>query len=90
MFECHHHGQCCEDPVTQINLTLGDLQRLTTSTQKSTLQLYKDKIIGIQPFGDPENNIGVSYVMNQMKNNFAADGRSLELINATYKCLNKE
>ena len=41
-------------------------------------------------FGDPENNLGISYVMNQMKNNFAADGRSLELINATYKCLNKE
>ncbi|HJL95567.1 MAG TPA: serine hydrolase domain-containing protein, partial [SAR86 cluster bacterium] len=41
-------------------------------------------------FGDPENNLGVSYVMNQMKNNFAADGRSLELINATYKCLNKD
>ena len=41
-------------------------------------------------FGDPENNLGVSYVMNQMKNNFAADGRSLELINATYDCLNKE
>jgi len=41
-------------------------------------------------FGDPENNLGISYVMNQMKNNFAADGRSLELINATYECLNKE
>jgi len=41
-------------------------------------------------FGDPENNLGISYVMNQMKNNFAADGRSLELINATYDCLNKE
>ncbi len=41
-------------------------------------------------FGDPENNLGVSYVMNQMKNNFAADGRSLELINATYQCLDKE
>jgi len=41
-------------------------------------------------FGDPENNLGISYVMNQMKNNFAADGRSLELINVTYDCLNKE
>ncbi len=41
-------------------------------------------------FGDPENNLGISYVMNQMKNNFAADGRSLELINTTYECLNKE
>ena len=38
-------------------------------------------------FGDPENNIGVSYVMNRMLDNFNADGRSLELINATYECL---
>ena len=38
-------------------------------------------------FGDPINRIGVSYVMNNMKNNFAADGRSLELINKTYECL---
>jgi CubicO group peptidase (beta-lactamase class C family) len=38
-------------------------------------------------FGDPVNNIGISYVMNNMKNNFAADGRSLELINKTYECI---
>ena len=39
-------------------------------------------------FGDPKNNLGISYVMNNMKNNVAADGRSIELINETYKCLN--
>ncbi len=38
-------------------------------------------------FGDPENKIGVSYVMNKMLDNFNADGRSIELINATYDCL---
>ena len=38
-------------------------------------------------FGDPKNRIGVSYVMNNMKNNFVADGRSLELIHKTYECL---
>ena len=38
-------------------------------------------------FGDPENKVGVSYVMNRMLNNFNADGRSIELINATYDCL---
>ena len=38
-------------------------------------------------FGDPENKIGVSYVMNRMLDNFNADGRSIELINATYNCL---
>ena len=41
-------------------------------------------------FGDPNNKLGISYVMNNMKNNFAADGRSLELINKTYKCLKEE
>ena len=38
-------------------------------------------------FADPENNIGVAYVMNRMLDNFNADGRSIELINATYDCL---
>ena len=38
-------------------------------------------------FGDPENKIGISYVMNRMLDNFNADGRSIELINATYDCL---
>ena len=38
-------------------------------------------------FGDPENKIGISYVMNRMLDNFNADGRSIELINATYNCL---
>ena len=41
-------------------------------------------------FGDSVNKIGISYVMNNMKNNFAADGRSLELINKTYECLKGE
>ena len=38
-------------------------------------------------FGDPVNNLGMSYVMNKMANNLAADGRSIELINKTYECL---
>lgn len=38
-------------------------------------------------FGDPQNKIGISYVMNKMLDNFAADGRSIELINSTYECL---
>ncbi len=41
-------------------------------------------------FGDPVNNIGISYVMNKMANNLAADGRSIELINKTYECLKGE
>tara|TARA_B100000953_G_scaffold67014_1_gene53691 strand:+ start:3992 stop:5116 length:1125 start_codon:yes stop_codon:yes gene_type:complete len=39
-------------------------------------------------FADPTNKIGISYVMNQMENNFAGDSRSIKLINAAYKCLN--
>ena len=41
-------------------------------------------------FGDPVNNLGMSYVMNKMANNLAADGRSIELINKTYECLKGE
>ena len=41
-------------------------------------------------FGDPVNNIGMSYVMNKMANNLAADGRSIELIHKTYECLKGE
>jgi CubicO group peptidase (beta-lactamase class C family) len=39
-------------------------------------------------FGDLKNNLGIAYVMNKMENNFAADNRSVALINATYNCLN--
>ena len=40
-------------------------------------------------FGDPVNNLGISYVMNQMANNLAADGRSVQLIYKTYECLER-
>jgi CubicO group peptidase (beta-lactamase class C family) len=40
-------------------------------------------------FADPQNNLGISYVMNKMENNFNSDGRSVELIHAIYKCLEK-
>lgn len=55
MFKCYHYGQCCEDPFTQIAITLGDIQRMCTATSKSAVQLYKEKIIGIQPFHDADN-----------------------------------
>ena len=38
-------------------------------------------------FSDPENKLGISYVMNKMENNFAGDVRSIQLINATYECM---
>jgi len=52
MFKCNNNGQCCEDPVTQISLTLGDIKRITQHTNKSALQLYKEGMIGICPFGN--------------------------------------
>jgi Fe-S-cluster containining protein len=56
MFRCYDCGACCEDVCTQINLTLGDIKRLSEFTGKSALQLYKKGIIGIFPFGDPVKN----------------------------------
>jgi len=41
-------------------------------------------------FGDPKNRLGVSYVMNQMEDNLAADMRSVKLIDEFYKCLEIE
>ncbi|MDG2060920.1 MAG: serine hydrolase [SAR86 cluster bacterium] len=38
-------------------------------------------------FGDPKNNLGISYVMNKMEGNFAGDSRSIALINKTYECI---
>jgi Fe-S-cluster containining protein len=56
MFSCNHNGQCCEDPVTQISLTLADLKRICIYTHKTALQLYKEGMIGVFPFGDLDNN----------------------------------
>jgi Fe-S-cluster containining protein len=53
MFLCYHCGGCCEDVCTQINLTLGDIKRLSEKTGKSALKLYKEGVIGVFPFGDP-------------------------------------
>ena len=38
-------------------------------------------------FADPVNQIGISYVMNQMEDNVAGDMRSVQLINKLYECL---
>lgn len=55
-FRCTHNGACCEDPATQINITLGDIHRLIAFTRKSAYQLYREGVIGIWPFGDPDSN----------------------------------
>jgi len=41
-------------------------------------------------FADPINNVGVSYVMNQMEDNVAGDMRSVQLINKFYECLKED
>ena len=53
MFHCYHCGQCCEDIATQINLTLGDIKRISIITGKSAVELYNDKVISVMPFFDP-------------------------------------
>ncbi|MFT4304423.1 MAG: YkgJ family cysteine cluster protein [Candidatus Woesearchaeota archaeon] len=53
MFNCNHNGRCCEDPTTQISLTLGDLKRISMKHKKTVVQLYQEGIIGIFPFGNP-------------------------------------
>ena len=54
-FSCQHCGKCCEDTIVQINLTFGDIQRLSVGSKKSVAELFSDGIIGFNPFFDPES-----------------------------------
>jgi len=49
MFKCFHCGECCVNPATQINITVGDLVRLGKDTGLSVADLFK-KHAGIVPF----------------------------------------
>lgn len=53
-FKCMHCGQCCENEATQINLTLGDIFRISKLTGLSVKELFKG-YVGFNPFGDPNN-----------------------------------
>ena len=50
---CNHCGQCCKDQCTQINVTLGDIYRISKFLGIPAVELLKDKI-GINPFADSD------------------------------------
>ena len=52
-FECKHCGQCCIDECTQINISIGDIIRISDFTKLTIGELMKK--IGLKPFGDPEH-----------------------------------
>ena len=49
--KCNHCGLCCRDPRTQINLTVGDIYRITDFLKISVEEIFKEHV-GIMPFGD--------------------------------------
>ena len=54
MFICHHCGKCCSDLIVQINLSFGDLVRLSAGSKKSVAGLFEEGIVGFNPFFNPE------------------------------------
>lgn len=54
-FSCLHSGKCCTLTTTQINITFGDINRLSDFTNIPVRELFEKKIIGLQPFPDPEH-----------------------------------
>jgi len=63
--KCNHCGLCCRDPVTQINLTIGDIQRIADFLKVDVEELFKDKI-GLNPFKEPnfENTYDIDLGLN--------------------------
>jgi len=53
-------GKCCSAFYTQINLTIGDLIRISGFLEKPINYILKN-FVGINPFGDPENPTKFSY-----------------------------
>ena len=51
--ECNHCGLCCKDPCTQINITIGDIWRISSHLKMPVEELFKEHI-SINPFGDPD------------------------------------
>ena len=51
--KCNHCGLCCRDPLTQINVTVGDIQRIADFLKVDIEELFKEKI-GLNPFKEPE------------------------------------
>jgi len=51
--KCNNCGHCCDDPLTQVNLTIGDIHRLTEFLGCSVEDLFKEHM-AMNPFGDPD------------------------------------
>jgi len=51
--ECTHCGLCCKDACTQVNLTIGDIYRISDFLNKPIDELIPE-FIDINPFGDPD------------------------------------
>jgi len=59
-FKCMNCGKCCNAFYAQINITIGDLIRISGFLNKSIKYILKN-FVGINPFGDPENPTKFSY-----------------------------
>lgn len=53
-------GKCCSAFYSQINITVGDLIRISDFLEKPVSHVLKN-FIGINPFGDPENPTKFNY-----------------------------
>ena len=53
-------GKCCSAFYSQINVTVGDLIRISGFLEKPISYILKN-FVGINPFGDPENPTKFSY-----------------------------
>ncbi len=72
-FKCLHSGRCCEDTLIQINLTAGDIIRLSDYMQCTPASLFRNKIIGFVPFFDGDSGydieVGIIKPCKLRKNN---------------------
>jgi len=59
-FKCRNCGKCCSAFYAQINLTIGDLIRISGLLEKPINYILRN-FVGINPFGDPENPTKFSY-----------------------------
>jgi len=59
-FKCVNCGKCCSAFYAQINITVGDLIRISNFLEKPINYILKN-FVGINPFGDPENPTNFSY-----------------------------
>ncbi len=59
-FQCLNCGKCCNSYYSQINVTVGDIIRISDLMKKPIRYILKN-FIGINAFGDPENPEKFSY-----------------------------